>query len=78
MKYFLTDPETNRPSELVTLTVIVTLAAVIRFLFDGVAIKLFDHSLTISHVDASVYLAFLTPVLGLHGYVKRKSNDNQK
>ncbi len=70
MKFpFIQDPRTHKPDEMVTLTVLTTIAAVVRFLFDGITIKLFEHTLVIGHIDAAVYIALLAPILGAHSYI---------
>ena len=69
---FLNDPATGKPDELVTIAVVTTLAAVTRFLLDGVTVNLDGYIFTFGHIDASVYLAILAPALGAHGYIKGK------
>lgn len=82
MKFpFLNDPSTGKPSEMVTITVLTTLAVLIRFLFDGITIVIDGHNLTFGHVDAMVYMAVLAPVLGTHGFMSNKkevNNDDKK
>lgn len=74
MKFpFINDPKTGQPDELVTLTTLVTLAAVGRFLVDGVTIQVFGHTMQFGHVDPMTYLAFLSPIVGTHGYIKGKT-----
>lgn len=69
---FIKDPKTGKPDELITLTVLVTLAAVFRFTLDGATFQIYDHVITFTHVDSMTYLAFLSPILGTHGYIKGK------
>jgi hypothetical protein len=76
MRWFLTDPRTGKPSEMVTLSVLATLAAVFRFLFDGITIEIYAHKITFNHVDAMVYLAFLSPILGAHSFLHRGKDKN--
>ena len=79
MKFpFFEDPETGKPSEMLTLSVIVTLAAAARFLLDGITINIAHHMLTFGHVDSMTYLAFLSPIVGTHGYIKGKVSDDDK
>ena len=75
MNFFLTDPKTGKPSEMVTLTVVVTLAAAFRFLFDGITFNLGSHVITFNHIDSMTYLAFLTPVLGAHSFIGKKKDE---
>lgn len=58
--------------KLSTLTVIVTLAATFKFIVEGVVLTYNGNSINLGHVDAMVYAALLTPVLGTHGYVTAK------
>ena len=76
MKFpFIIDPNTGKPSEMVTLTVVVTLAATTRFLFDGMSFHIFEHVLTFTKLDPMVYISLLTPVFGAHGYLNGKKDN---
>ncbi len=65
---FMKNPESDRPDGMLTLAFIVTIAATIRFLLDGVTVTVFDHVIAFGKVDALVYGALLTPVLGAHSF----------
>jgi hypothetical protein len=82
MKFFIKDPQTGLPSEMVTLTIMVTVAATARFLLDGVSIQIFSTHTTFSHIDSMTYAAFLAPILGSHSFLKNKDaggkNDDEK
>lgn len=54
------------------LVAIVVIACVLKMLSDGVVIG----SVNLGHVDASVYLAILSPILGSHSYLESKKNDS--
>jgi hypothetical protein len=73
---FLNNPDTGKPDEMVTVTLIVTLAAVFRFLVDGMTLNILGHVLTFTKLDSSVYIALLGPVLGSHAFIKGKGVDN--
>lgn len=77
MKFpFLNSPDTGKPDEFVTLTVLVTLSVIVRFLLDGITLKLFGQVITFSKMDASVYVGLLAPIWASHSYVKVKIKDN--
>lgn len=76
MNIFIKDPTTGQPSEMITLTVVVTSAVVFRFLVDGMTLEVFGHHLTFTKLDASVYIALLAPMLGSHAFIKGKGVDN--
>lgn len=78
MNIFIKDPETGKPSEMITLTVIVTLAAVVRFLFDGTDFNIAGHVLKFGHVDSMTYLAFLSPIVGAHAFIGMKKKEDEK
>jgi hypothetical protein len=77
MQLFLNDPKTGKPDEMVTLTVIVTLAVVFRFLVDGLTFHILGQIITFSKLDAMVYISLLTPVLGTHGFIKVKNQEDK-
>lgn len=77
MKFpFIENPKTGRPDEMITLTVITTIAATLRFLVDGVSINIQGYIFNFGHIDASLYLALLAPILGAHSFIGTK-NDNK-
>lgn len=79
MKFpFINDPETGKPSEMVTLSMVVTLSAALRFLLDGITLDIYHHIFTFGHVDAMTYLAFLSPIVGAHGYIKGRLTGEDK
>lgn len=60
------------------LTALVTIAAVIKFLLDGVTIhNSLGLSLDFGHMDSMSYACLLSPIVGAHSYlsVKKGSED---
>lgn len=73
MKFpFIVNPDTGKPDEMITVTVLTISAVLFRFVLDGVTLEVFDHKLVFGHVDALVYAAVLAPVLGTHGFMSQK------
>ena len=78
MKFpFIINPETGKPDEMVTLTVMTTLVVLTRFLLDGITLSIDKHNITFGHVDALVYAAVLAPILGAHGYIINSKKDKK-
>lgn len=64
--------------ELKHLTALVVIAAAVKFLLDGITAQYGGYTLNLGHLDSMTYAAFLTPVLGAHGYVLgRKTEENK-
>lgn len=59
-------PTRGTPDVMVTLALLVTLAATLRFILDGVSLTIAGHTLAFGHIDSMTYGALLTPVLGGH------------
>lgn len=79
MKFpFIKHPKTGIPDEMVTMIVIATAAATIRFFFDGVDMTVAGHHVGFSKLDPLAYGAFLTPILGAHGYLSGKDKSKPK
>lgn len=68
MKTTLQNLLSGKSDIVAVLTTIVVLSATWRFLFDGVTLELFGHSLTVGHMDPMAYGSLLTPILGAHAY----------
>lgn len=62
---------------MVTMTVLATTAAVIKFLLDGVSIDVAGHVLSFGHVDSMAYGSLLTPVLAAHGFVDTRPSRSE-
>lgn len=81
MKFpFINNPDTGKPDEMVTITILSVGAVLTRFLFDGITVSMYGHSFTFGHVDAMVYASILAPILGTHGFItnnKDKKDGNQ-
>lgn len=76
---FIKHPTTGKPDLMVTLSTVTTMAAVIKFILDGVTISWQGYTMDFGHLDSMTYAALLTPVLGAHSYMdlnKRKSHSN--
>lgn len=70
MKFpFITHPRTGQKDTMLTMAVIATLAAVFKFLVNGVAVN----NINLGTVDATLLAALLTPTLG--AYWARKHTD---
>lgn len=54
------------------LAILVVVVASVKFIFDGVSIKVFGNSFDFGHVEPLVYGTFLGPVLGAHGWIEGK------
>ena len=75
-------PKTGKPDLMQMLGAIAVIAASFKFVLEGVVIA----GINFGHVDATVYAAFLSPVLGVHGireYMnkglkKKKETQNEK
>lgn len=69
MKFpWINDPGSS--NLMTTITVVTVLAAVARFLLDGVILTLGTHVFNFGHVDSLTYTAILAPVLGAHGWIQ--------
>lgn len=79
---FLKNPKSNKPDGVLTLAFIVTIAATIKFLLDGVTVTVADHVINFGKVDALSYGSLLAPVLGAHGYLdgrfKKREESNER
>lgn len=73
---FLKNP--GHSSLMATLTTVVTVAVLARFLFDGISFTVHGSVYTFSHIDALVYTALLTPVYACQGYVHGVNVKNDK
>lgn len=69
---FLKHPKTNKPDVILTLTAIAVLAAVAKFLMEGVEFSLFGHVFNAGHTESTAYATFLSPLLGAHSYMDSK------
>ena len=74
---FLTHPRTGKEDPLMTLSVIVVLCTSVKFVLDGVTFTLYGHPISFGHPDPVAYAAFLTPVLGTHGYLNAKEKSQE-
>lgn len=74
MKLFLKHPRTGLPDVMGTLTVVVVIAAALKFLLDGVSLAVHGHTITFGHVDSLTYGSLTGPVLGAHGYLNSRDN----
>lgn len=72
------NPSSNKSDPMLTMSVLVVSVAALKFLLEGVTMTVGGHAVNFGHVDAMVYGALLTPVLGVHGYLKGKKSDAQK
>lgn len=71
---FLKNPKSGQPDLFITLSLFAVLAAIARFLGEGMTIVLHGHTIVSNmHTDASAYAAFLAPVLGAHGYMETRN-----
>lgn len=59
---------------MLTLVAVAVIAAVARFLLDGVAISIAGHVFAFSKTDPLAYGSLLTPILGAHGYMNTRPN----
>jgi hypothetical protein len=75
---WVTNPSSNKPDPMLTMSVIVVTVASLKFLLEGVTVTIHGHDVSFGHVDALVYGALLTPVLGVHGYIKARASKGQK
>ena len=60
------------------LVAITTMAAVIKFILDGVTLTLYGHTVNFGHMDAMTYTALLAPVLGAHAWMQTKGTKDDK
>jgi len=67
------NPETGRPDAFVTMSLVVVLACVVKFLVDGVTFTWGGNTYNLGHIDSMTYAALLTPVLGAHSWQSIKS-----
>jgi hypothetical protein len=72
---FIQNPRNGKPDEMVTIVMIATIATVARFLVDGISLKIEDFSISFGHLDASLYVAILGPILGAHSFLGNKKDD---
>lgn len=71
------NPSSNKPDPMLTMSVLVVTAASLKFLLEGVSTTVNGTAISFGHVDAAVYAALLTPVLGIHGYLKGKKTEQK-
>lgn len=69
---WIVNPSSGKEDPMLTMSVLVVTVASIKFLLEGVSLTLSGQSVTFGHVEAMVYGALLTPVLGVHGYIKAR------
>lgn len=62
------------PDVMLTLSVLVVVASVIKFLIDGLHLVAFGHTLDIGHTDPMSYGSLLAPVLGAHSFQSTRDN----
>ena len=72
---WVTNPSSNKPDPMLTMSVLVVTAACVKFMLEGVTLQISGHELNFGHVDAMVYAALTGPVLSVHGYVKGKKTE---
>ena len=72
MLKMLVNAKTNKEDVMLTLVFYVVIIAGIKFLLDGVEFTFQGHLVNLGHTDGGVYAAFLTPILGAHGYIDSK------
>lgn len=70
---WLKNPSSNKPDPMLTMSVIVVLAASIKFITEGVTVQVAAHNINFGHADSLTYGALLGSVLGVHGYIKTKT-----
>lgn len=75
---FLKHPETSKPDLMTTLLTVVTYAAVLKFVLDGVTLVVSGHSISFGHMDPIAYGTLLAPVLSLHGWLEKTKSDQNK
>lgn len=79
MKYlFLRNPSTGKPDLMTTVVTTTTMAAVFRFLVDGMTINIGGYQVIFGHVDAVAYATLLAPVLGTHSWMQVKKAENKE
>ncbi len=66
-------PKTGKPDVILTMVVFVIVVCAIKFLLDGVTLKLFGHVISFGHTDSFSYGSLLSPVLGAHGFIEGKN-----
>ncbi len=77
----------NKASErntLLTLVILTVVCCLVKFILDGVVVSIYGQTINFGHVDATVYLTLLSPILGSHSFIESKklkapqaSNDKQ-
>jgi hypothetical protein len=58
---------------MLTLTAIAVTVAALKFAFDGVTVTVANHVVSVPHTDGGVYAAFLSPILGTHGFMASRT-----
>lgn len=53
------------------LLVILSVAAALKFILDGVSLVINGHTITFGHSDSMSYASLLGPAYGAHGYMNR-------
>lgn len=69
---------THKRDVILTLSVVATIAAVVKFLMDGVTIQLMGHSIDFGHMDSMSYATLLAPILGAHSWQSTRASKQQK
>jgi len=73
MPRMLTNSKTNKQDVMLTLVFYAVIVAGIKFIMEGVSFSVMGHVLNLGHTDAATYAAFLTPILGTHGFIDSKT-----
>lgn len=75
---FIVHPDTKQRDPMLTMSILVILAATGKFLLEGISMTVLGHMINFGHADAGLYGALLVPVLGAHGYLHAKRNDKKE
>lgn len=72
---WLKHPGSGNADVMTTLLVMVTLAAAVKFLLDGVSVNVNGYVIAIGHMDSLSYGAILAPVFGAHGFISTRNSE---
>ena len=67
-------PRTGLQDPMLTITVITVGIAGLKFLFEGITLQIFGHTLNLGQTDPLAYGSLLTPILGAHSWQNTRPN----
>lgn len=64
--------KTSERNTMMTLVVLTVVCCLVKFVLEGVVVTLYGNTVNFGHVDATVYLTLLSPILGSYSFIESK------